>query len=329
MKYDKPHLAYDEQLKRLADRGMVYDDQAEAVRALKYVGYYRLSAYTYPFREFSEQDEHGKPVGPRPDTFQSGSRFADAVALHEFDQKLRRCLSNGLEEVELGLRTQIAYHLGKADPFGHLDASWLDPPACDEKVDRDGTTGYDRFLHIFDQQRHESRNEEFVKHFIAKYDGEMPVWAAAEIMSFGLLVRLYGLLGAREGDKIAELLGVRDRALVHKYLKGLNVLRNDCAHHCRVWNRSTIYPPKKPPKNLTHERLHHLRDADPNRVYPLAALTAHFAICVSPATNWPRKFKEVMKSFPAPLGMTPELQMGFPTKWLEQPMWSYDSRASR
>lgn len=329
MKYDKPHLAYDEQLKRIAERGMVYDDQAQAIRSLRYIGYYRLSAYTYPFREFSEQDENGKPVGPRPDTFQSGSRFTDAVALHEFDQKLRRCLSNGLEEVELGLRTQIAYHLGKANLFGHLDELWLDPQRCSESVDVNGTTAYDRFHTVFEQQRRESANEEFVKHFITKYDGEMPVWVAAEVMSFGLLVRLYGLLASREGDKIAELLGVRDRALVHKYLKALNVLRNDCAHHCRVWNRSTIYPPKKPPRNLTHERLHHLRHADPNRMYSLAALTAHFAIQLNPSTNWPRKFKEVMRSFPAPLGMTPELQMGFPENWAEQAMWSYDPRAAQ
>ena len=146
MKYDKPHLAYDEQLRRVADRGMVYDDQAKAIRSLKFIGYYRLSAYTYPFRQFSEQDEHGKPIGPRPDAFQDGSRFEDAVALHEFDQKLRRCLSNGLEEVELGLRTQIAYHLGKADPFGHLDHTWLDEEACARSVDGQGTTAYDRFL---------------------------------------------------------------------------------------------------------------------------------------------------------------------------------------
>lgn len=328
MKYTKPHLPYDEQLKRLVDRGMPYADQQRAIRALKHIGYYRFSAYTYPFREFSPRDGDGKPTGPRPDTFQDGSTFETALALHDFDQALRRCLGNGLEEVEVGLRTQVAYILGKTDPFGHLDRTVLDTAACGEVVDRsDATTVFDRFVDTFERQRSEAKNEEYVKHFIAKYDGKMPVWVAAEFMSFGLLVRLYSLLGHREAEKIANLVAIRDRKLVHRYLKALNALRNDCAHHCRVWNRSTIYPPAKPPKKLTDERLHHLHGADSSRVYPLAALTAHFAIQLNPATNWPRKFKEVMGKFPGPLGMTPEHQMGFPADWRSEPMWSYDPKA--
>ncbi|MFL6021741.1 MAG: Abi family protein, partial [Marmoricola sp.] len=144
MRYDKPHLPFDQQLQRIAARGMVYEDQKSATQSLKHIGYYRLSAYTFPFRRFSDLGEDGRPVGPRPDAFQEGSRFEDAVALHDFDQKLRRCLANGLEEVEVGLRTQIAYTLGQADPFGHLNTASLDRGAC-AKTDSDGATAFERF----------------------------------------------------------------------------------------------------------------------------------------------------------------------------------------
>jgi abortive infection bacteriophage resistance protein len=203
LKYSKPHLPYDQQLQRLVDRGLTYSDQSRAVRSLQHIGYYRLSAYTYPFREFSPVGADERPAGPRPDTFQAASTFEDAVALHDFDQRLRRCLAAGLEEVEIGLRTQIAYTLGKRDPFGHLDRAAL---ADDLRLEE-----FQAFSEAFDRQRAEARDEEFVKHFILKYEGDMPIWVAAEVMSFGLLVRLYSLLKDRDASSIAATLGVRDR----------------------------------------------------------------------------------------------------------------------
>jgi len=325
MKYEKPHLPYDQQLQRLVERGMSYADQKAAIQALKHIGYYRFSAYTYPFRKFAAVGTDGKPASPRPDEFQPDSSFEAALALHGFDQRLRRCLANGLEEVEIGLRTQVAYTLGKTDPFGHLTLDALDSEAC-SAPSSNGTTGYERFVENFERQKRDAREEEFVKHFLIKYEGDIPIWVASEFMSLGLLVRLYSLLNDRDAQKIAADLGVRDRGLVHRYLKALSVLRNACAHHGRVWNRSTVFPPANPPKKLTHERLHHLHQANQNRLYPLAALTAHFAIQLYPATNWPRKFKETMKGFPAPLGMSPEQQMGFPQDWREQSIWAYDPK---
>jgi abortive infection bacteriophage resistance protein len=111
---------------------------------------------------------------------------------------------------------------------------------------------------------------------------------------------------------------------VHKWLKALNVLRNHCAHNARIWNRSTVYPPKKPPTNLTHEWLHHLRAADPNKLYFLAALIAHLVIALHPASNWPRQFKTRMRKFPEVNGMTPQNSMGFIDGWVDLPLWNYD-----
>lgn len=207
--------------------------------------------------------------------------------------------------------------------------SALDSFACRATVDGNGKTAHEKFIEIFKHQKSEAKGEEFVKHFILNYDGAMPIWVAAEPMSFGLLVRLYSLLSDKDANAIATHLGIRDRKTVHLYLKALNVLRNDCAHHCRVWNRSTVFPPRNPPRDLSHDRILHLKEADQNRLYPLAALTAHFAIQLNPATNWPRKFKEVMRGFPAPPGMTPEKQIGFPEGWAAEAIWSYDPRTAQ
>lgn len=65
----------------MASRGMTYSDRGLAIRTLKRVGYYRLSAYTYPFREpVNKQVPNGAQDG-RSENFLPGSTFEQAVAL--------------------------------------------------------------------------------------------------------------------------------------------------------------------------------------------------------------------------------------------------------
>ena len=66
----------------------------------------------------------------RADTFIEGARFEDAVALCLFDHHLRLCLLDALQQIEIAMRVQIGYQLGKADPFGHLYRESLDLDTC-------------------------------------------------------------------------------------------------------------------------------------------------------------------------------------------------------
>ena len=154
---------------------------------------------------------------------------------------------------------------------------------------------------------------------------DMPIWVATEVMSFGCLTGLFKLMSKRDSEKIAESLQIHDRDLVHKYMKSLNVLRNHCAHNARIWNRNTVYPPKKPPINKTDARIHHLRKANPDKLYFLAALCAHFVTALNPESNWPRQFKTLMnKKFEIVHGMTPYKTMGFLEGWRDEPIWNYE-----
>ena len=155
----------------------------------------------------------------------------------------------------------------------------------------------------------------------------MPVWVATELMTFGSLLWLFELLSSKDAKRISEEFGIKDRKLVHRYLKALNVLRNHCAHNARVWNRTTIYPPARPPAALVPDSLHHLRACDPDRLYFLAALCAHFVTKVDPTSNWPRQFATVIKKFPETHGMGASTIMGFPAGWTELAIWNYDPKA--
>ncbi|RYZ89131.1 MAG: abortive phage infection protein [Proteobacteria bacterium] len=61
--YGKPYLTVKKQLELLKSRGMIVDDDALALQCLERNGYYRLSAYWYPFRVIAPQlDAQGKPI---------------------------------------------------------------------------------------------------------------------------------------------------------------------------------------------------------------------------------------------------------------------------
>lgn len=79
-------------------------------RVLKTVGYYRLPAYVYPFRELLPENEEQResPVQYRSETIRPGTTFAHVAALWLFDRRLRLVCLDALETVEIGVRTKVA-----------------------------------------------------------------------------------------------------------------------------------------------------------------------------------------------------------------------------
>ena len=75
MHYDKPALTFEEQLELLRQRGLEVADPERAIRWLRHVSYYRLSAYCLPFKE--------------GEAFRPGTDFDDVAGLYIFDRKLR------------------------------------------------------------------------------------------------------------------------------------------------------------------------------------------------------------------------------------------------
>ncbi len=51
LRYDKPPMALDGLVGRLAERGLAIADTDRAARYLRHIGYYRLSPYTIPFQQ--------------------------------------------------------------------------------------------------------------------------------------------------------------------------------------------------------------------------------------------------------------------------------------
>ncbi len=225
----KSYLTVDEQVDLLVRRGMDVGDRQRAAGVLRRVNYYRLSGYWYPFRQ--------QIGGSRVDNFYPGTRLDDVVALYEFDARLRAATFSVLAPVELTVRALLGHELGRVDPCAHLDPSLLGPTA------RQGTY-YRRWRDGYELELDRSR-EDFVAHHHAKYGGVLPVWAAVEVLDWGGLTQLYSLASRDVQEAVSARCGLRGPQLT-SWMKSLNLTRNVCAHHGRLFNRVHTLQPKLP-----------------------------------------------------------------------------------
>lgn len=221
--------SYDQQVERLMGRGMDVGDREDAAEQLRQINYYRLSGYWYPFRR--------RTGAGRSDEFEGGTNLGEVLALYRFDVSLRATVFASLAPIELTIRAHLGHALGREGECIHLEPGRLNARA------RSGGQ-YGRWLDRYDRELADSR-EDFVLHHRERYDGVLPVWAAVEVLDWGGLTKLYGFAPRAVQDAVAGDLGLTAPQL-ESWLKSLNIVRNVCAHHGRLFNRVFALSPKLP-----------------------------------------------------------------------------------
>ena len=296
----KGFKTYAEQVEILAGRGMDMGDRDAAAETLRRVNYYRLSGYWYPFRKHA--------TSGRVDDFYAGARFSDVMALYEFDARLRAATFAALAPVELAIRALLGHELGRIDPCAHLEPLKLGPTS------RSGNQ-YSKWVRRYEKELNQSR-EDFVDHHRAKYGGVLPVWVATELMDWGSLTYLYSFSPRGVQDVVAEACGLRAPQLT-SWLKALNVVRNTCAHHGRLFNRVHTIAPKLPKVGLHPDLDAATRER--NRTFARLTLVQFLSdrLGVGSSTLLPA----VMESFPL-VAIVPIDHMGVPAGWRENPLWA-------
>ncbi len=244
--YSRPWKTFEEQLALLRSRGMEAPDTDDTLHQLSNSGYYRLSAYWYPFRKFELQqaDRNGAVNYIRQDQFYPNTHFSDALNLYTFDKRLRTLAFEALECIEVAVRVDIAHQLGKRDAFAHHSISEFHNGVANNINKRSKKTRFDEWQEKYGVLVNRSK-EDFVKHYRAKHGQDLPIWVAIEIWDFGAMSQLYAMMKVPDKAKIAEKYGVTWKVF-ESWLRSLNYLRNLVAHHSRVWNRNVIDQPKLP-----------------------------------------------------------------------------------
>lgn len=221
--FSKPPTTFEEQLSILVRRNLIVEDEEFALSVLRRLNYYRFTGYLLPFRIVDNK-------------YADGTTFGRVYNIYEFDRRLRGLLIGMLEGIEVRLRTQLSYHLAHTyGGLGHLDShNFRDP------------TKHARFIESLQSSlRDAHKNKElFAIHHFDKYKGQFPIWVAVEVMSFGVLSKLFMNLHGRDRSRIAkQAYGVPHEHL-GSWLECLVYVRNMCAHYTRLYDKELKIKPK-------------------------------------------------------------------------------------
>jgi abortive infection bacteriophage resistance protein len=314
MPYSKPYLPVSDQVSLLVARGMRVDDSAKAERYLTRIGYYRLSAYWYLYRQ-------PNGVRTRGDDFVSGADFEHVLNLYVFDRKMRLLALDAIERIEIACRTAIALIIGKRGANAHLVASNLDGRFTKHINRRHRKTAYAIWTEKLDKKFNDSK-EDFANHFKSKYPGESPpIWIASELWDFGLLSHF--LEGMKHADRVevANMFNVAEPNVFCSWIRTLNFIRNLCAHHCRLWNHSLIDQPMMP-KHGVMPMIDHLigNTKSQERFYGGAVIIRYLLLQVSPDSDWAESFKSLVQTFPED-SILRLAHAGFTPSWDKESIW--------
>jgi abortive infection bacteriophage resistance protein len=145
---------------------------------------------------------------------------------------------------------------------------------------------------------------------------------ATEVMSMGEVVTMYHGFSDRERLQVSSIFRVTNPVL-GSWLDTLQNVRNICAHHGRLWNRTLAKIPQLPPMG-THRDWYLPIKFDTRRVFAALTICNYLLDAISPKTStWPTRIMSlILRDHPRiPLG-----GMGFPPRWQEVPLWAEAAR---
>jgi abortive infection bacteriophage resistance protein len=212
---DRPKLGIADQIKKLDSRGVKFKfmSKEQAKEALLSINnYFKLTAYRKSF----EVNADGKYVD---------LDFAYLKDLSKIDMYLRYCLLEMCLDIE---------HFGKAKFMGYLtnqpeeDGYSIIPEHIASREPIEGSKEPNYLKISYEDAYRKAAENEYCRDLYTKHMGDMPVWAAIEIMSFGTFVDLYMFFGKKYKYK-----NMIDQA--HMMIS-ISRLRNACAHNNCIIN---------------------------------------------------------------------------------------------
>lgn len=185
--------------------------------------YYRLSGYA----KYFYNKEHN---------FIEGTTFDDIYNLYLFDKQLRSLIFSLTEEIELNLRSYIAYYVANNfGPIGYMDSNNFFNP-----------NNHKNFCNIVTKKIEQYKDKPFIKWNIENYGSNLPIWVLVEILSFTNLSILYSNFKNKDQKNIITK-NYSSKAITAKPLRvrgWIHVIcdvRNICAHSEKLFNLNSIY----------------------------------------------------------------------------------------
>jgi abortive infection bacteriophage resistance protein len=299
--FQKPPLELAEFIPLLRARGLIVRDEERLRHNLTVIGYYRLSGYMFPFQKTES--------GINTHMFEEDTDDEKITQHYVFDRKLRLHTMDAVERIEIALRAAIVSRMSNLDkdPFWHLKSKYF----------------IDKAQHriFLTRLRNEVRDspELFLRHYSGKYEGKYPpAWMSFELLSFGMLSRVLHNMRELDQKVIAGDFGLQPRQF-KSWMHSLAHVRNLCAHHARLWNRSFVFNPSLGPFEGEFYPAP-CRTHDISSFYVRAAMMQVLLRRIAPGSGWGKTLNLLLDNHPL---VKPE-NMGFPNRWIEQRLWRRD-----
>lgn len=301
MIFSKSPISIKQQITQLKSRGLQFADEPAAERILQQISYYRLAGYWWPMQ--ADKNLH---------TFKPNSTFENVLAIYNFDRELRVLLFDVIERIEIGFRTKMIYHLSHDfSPWWFEDVNLFRYPS-------DHTAS----LMSIDRELRQSKEVFLAEHY-KNYPSDTrrpPAWKTLEVVSFGVISKLYGNLKPTiaSKDTIAAELGTVNHTFLPSWIQSIAQIRNLCAHHSRLWNKNLPGRPKllpKPPHawilNVPPVNEHYL-------LYIHLCCMKYLLNIIHPNNDFTLRLIHLLKKYP---NIDPDA-LGLKPKWHEEPLWT-------
>lgn len=231
--YPKNVLSASDLLQKCIQAGMIISDISAAEAKINEIGFYRLRGYSFHLYDHATKQ------------FKVGTTFDAIVNIYKFDAELRKLLFDMTCQVEVALRARFCEAmLQSGDPLIYLDPSFFKDKAIFWKNISTLSSEIARSTDVF------------IAHNYANHDGQIPLWAAVEVMSFGTLSKYIKNMATGPKSAFQYLakfysyktlkgnIACPNQDMLTSWIHSVVVLRNICAHNSRVYNRSLSTKPK-------------------------------------------------------------------------------------
>lgn len=295
-RYDKHPLDYPAIIQMLRGRGLLFENEERAIKFLHNVSYFRIAGYMRPM-------ERDKILHQ----FKSSSYFENAILLYEFDKKLRALVFTALQYIEIALRSKMIHYI--ALQYGSF---WF----MDNNLAVNQRLYVDNIARI--RQELNRSKEDFIEDHAHRYSTPdmPPVWKTFEVLSFGMLSRLYCNFSDNSVKKrIAREFNLPNHIILESWIKCAVVLRNCIAHHARIWNRKFPLKPQLP--NRLRGVWIHPAITNRTKLYAQLCYVAYFQNSLIPNNDFRVRLKALLAKYPN----ADTAAMGFPRGWEGEALW--------
>lgn len=238
--------------------------------------------------------------------------FETVLDRYLFDRKFRLLIMDAIERIEVSFRASLSNDIAiRHSPHWYQNTALFkdgtDHPALINKL-KEQVGHYDQTPERF------AKHDTFLQHYYTTYynPNMPPSWMVFESISFGTISRIFGDLFKSETTEICLPLKVTHETL-SSWMHSISYVRNLCAHHNRVWNKTLTIKPVIGKK-------HRNKFQGNTKIYGVLVVIQILLEQIAPDNTWAERLDSLLAEHPN----TPLENMGFPDDWKARPFWGLE-----